>query len=148
MKARSSVLQPGDYVLVRHVGLHGKHKLAGRWEHKPYIVREQPNPDIHVYTVQEEGSRKKPRTLHRNLLLPFMGLPCLDRSESISDQPSGQDIQQDGSTVGVVDIRPEALLLPSSGDSELDADTDAHNKSGYEDSSDAEVFHLANMYHT
>ena len=91
LKARSSVLEPGDRVLVRNVGLCGKHKLADRWEHKPYIVREQPNPDIPVYIIQEDGSRKKPRTLHRNLLLPFMGLPCLDRSESSSDQPPGQD---------------------------------------------------------
>ena len=80
-----------------------------------------------------------------------MGVPCLDCSQSSSGQPSGQELQQDGSTVGVVDIRPTALLLPSSGDSEIDSDTDAHNKSGYEASSDAEVFHLAhlaNMYHT
>ena len=63
---------------------------------------------------------------------------CLDRSESSSDQPSGQEPQQDGSTVGVVDIRPAALLLPSSGDSELDSDIDAQNKSGYEASSDAD----------
>ena len=75
-----------------------------------------------------------------------MGLPCFDRSESSSDQPSGQEVQQDGSTIGAVGIKPAALLLASSGDSELDSDTDAH-KSGYGASSDAEVFHLANMYH-
>ena len=37
-----------------------------------------------------------------------------------------------------MDIRPAALLLPSSGDSELDSDIDAQNKFGYEASSDAE----------
>ena len=127
------------YLSVLNVGLCGKDKLADRWEHDPYIVREQPNPDISVYIVQEEGSRKKHRTLHRNLLLPIMGLPCLDHSESSSDQSSGrQELQQDGPTIGLVHITRAGLVLPSSGDSELDSDMDAHTKSGYEASSDAD----------
>ena len=89
LKAMSSVFEPGDRVLVRNIG-RDKHKIADGWEHKPYIVREQLNPDIHVYIEQEEGSRKKPRTLHGNLLLPFMGLPCLDYSDSSSGHPSGR----------------------------------------------------------
>ena len=64
-----------------------------------------------------------------------MGLPCLDYSESSSDQPSGQEPQKDGPTVGLVDITPVALVLPSSGDSELGFDIDAQNKSGFEASS-------------
>ena len=107
-------------------------------EHKPYIVREQPNPDIPVYIVQTEGSRKKLRTLHRNLLLPFMGLPCLDHSESSSDQSSGLEFKQDGTTISLVDIMSTTLVLPSSGDSELDSDMDAHTKSDYEASADAD----------
>ena len=51
LKTRGSVLEPGDCVLVRNVGIRGKHKLADRWEHKPYIVKEKPNPDIPVYVV-------------------------------------------------------------------------------------------------
>ena len=65
------MLQPGDRVLVRNVGLRGKNKLADRWEHKPYIVKAQPNPDIPVYEMQEDNTRsRKTRLLHRNLLLP------------------------------------------------------------------------------
>ena len=95
LKARSSVLQPGDRVLVRNVGLRGKNKLADRWEHKPYIVKAQPNPDIPVYEVQEDNTRsRKTRLLHRNLLLPFMGLPCSERQQTtVADQPSA-DIEQ------------------------------------------------------
>ena len=73
---RSSVLQSGDRVLVRNVGLKGKHKLADRWERNPYVIISQPNPDIPVYEVQLENSRsKKNKILHRNLLLPFSCLP-------------------------------------------------------------------------
>ena len=76
LKVRDSVLHPGDRVLVRNVGLRGKQKLADRWERQAYIVKCQPNPDIPVYEVQLENSRsRKARTLHRNLLLPFMFLP-------------------------------------------------------------------------
>ena len=64
-------------MLVRNVGLKGKQKLADRWERQPYIVRRQPNPGIPVYEVQLENSRsKKISTLHRNLLLPSMSIPC------------------------------------------------------------------------
>ena len=49
LNARSSVLHPGDRVLVRNVGLRGKQKLADRWESQPYVVCRQPNEDIPVY---------------------------------------------------------------------------------------------------
>ena len=70
-KARSSALAPGDRVLVRNISLRGKQKLTDKWD--PYIVVRQPNMDTPVYEVKREGTRfKKTRTLHRNLLLPFM----------------------------------------------------------------------------
>ena len=87
LKVRSTgALQPGDRVLVKNVGLRGKQKLADRWERQPYIILSQPNPDIPVYTVKLENSRsKKIRTLHRNLLLPFMGLPL--KHTHITEEP-------------------------------------------------------------
>jgi hypothetical protein len=108
-KARSSVLQPGDRVLVRNVSIRGKQKLADKWEHSPYIVVSQPLEDIPVYEVKKEGSRfKKTRTLHRNLLLPFM---------SISDVP-------------VEDKQMELDIVDDSGDLQTDVDvTDAEHVS-------------------
>ena len=73
---RNSVLEPGDRVLVKKVGIKGKHKLADIWESNPYIIQSQPMPDVPVYLVKKENSTSKPRTLHRNMLLPFKGLPC------------------------------------------------------------------------
>ena len=52
VKARSSVLRPGDPVLVKNAGVRGKCKLADRWEKDPYIVIDQPNDDIPVYKVR------------------------------------------------------------------------------------------------
>ena len=94
LKVRSTgALQPGDRVLVKNVGLRGKQKLADRWERQPYIILSQPSPDIPVFTVKLENSRsKKIRTLHRNLLLPFMGLP-LKHTHTTEEpcQPSSDD---------------------------------------------------------
>ena len=140
LKARSSVLEPGDRVLVRNVGIRGKHKLADRWEHKPFIVKDRPNPDIPVYVVQEEGSRKKPRILHRNLLLPFMGLPCLDKS-GVSSHSSVEEVQNEPvPTANTADNEPRVppLVLSSDEDSEICSEAEVHSLSGYEASSDAE----------
>ena len=76
MIARNAIPEPGDLILVRNVGIRGKNNFADRWEHEPYLVLKQPNEDIPVYRVQRTDTRsKKTRLLHRNLLLPFMGLP-------------------------------------------------------------------------
>lgn len=78
-KVRHSTLEPGDRVLVRNVGLRGKQKLADQWEHSPYIVKRQPIQDVPVFEVYKENAHcPKTRLLHRNMLLPFMGLPCQD----------------------------------------------------------------------
>lgn len=86
LKVRNSgALYPGDRVLVKNLSLRGKQKLADRWERQPYIILSQPNPDIPVYKVKPENSRsRRIRTLHRNLLLPFMGLP-VKRTRVIHD---------------------------------------------------------------
>ena len=76
-KVRHVKLEVGDRVLVEKKGHRGKHKLADLWEHCPYVVIGQPVSDIPVYEVVKENARNsKPRTLHRNMLLPFTGLPC------------------------------------------------------------------------
>ena len=94
LKVRSTgALQPGDRVLVKNVGLRGKQKLADRLERQPYIILSQPNPDIPVYTVKLENSRsKKTRTLHRNLLLPFMGLPL--KHTQITKEPRQPSLEE------------------------------------------------------
>ncbi len=74
-RVRGAVIRPGDRVLVRSVGLKGKHKIADKWLSEVYIVREQPNLEIPVYLVHRKDGRGKDRLLHRNLLLPISSLP-------------------------------------------------------------------------
>jgi transposase InsO family protein len=69
-KVRGSKIEIGDYVLVKNVGVRGKHKLADKWKQEIHLVTGQPNEDIPVYKVRPEtGTGEK--VLHRNLLLPL-----------------------------------------------------------------------------
>ena len=65
----------GDRVLIRTVGLQGKHKIADRWDGQPYKVLKQLIPDIPVFDVQKEDGTGRVKTLHRNELLPITSLP-------------------------------------------------------------------------
>jgi hypothetical protein len=78
---RNSKLEVGDRVLVRISAKTGKAKLSDKWERDPYIVIDIPNPEIPVYRVQKESGKGKVKTLHRNLLLPFMYI-----SDSLTDE--------------------------------------------------------------
>nr|XP_034334873.1 uncharacterized protein LOC117692026 [Crassostrea gigas] len=75
---RFEKLDIGDRVLVKMLVFSGKAKLSDKWERDPYVVVEQPVSNIPVYRVKNEVSGKI-RTLHRNLLLPFM---CITESSS------------------------------------------------------------------
>ena len=74
-KIRGHKLDKGDFVLVKNVGLKGKHKLADKWKSERYVVTDQPNRDIPVYKVATDGGVTK--VLHRNMLLPLT-LPVED----------------------------------------------------------------------
>ena len=67
----------GDRVLVRKVGIQGKHKLADQWDSKWYTVQSIPNPEIPVFKVRS-SSGKVTKTLHRNMLLLFTLIPESD----------------------------------------------------------------------
>ena len=50
---RSSILDIGDHVLIRKVGILGKHKLADRWDRDSYVVIGKPDINIPVYDIQK-----------------------------------------------------------------------------------------------
>lgn len=70
-KVKGATINIGDHVLVKILAHDGKHKLADKWEEDVYIISSKPNTDVPVYVVQKENGEGRPRTLHRNLLLPI-----------------------------------------------------------------------------
>ena len=57
-------------------------KLADKWQKQPYIVTSQPISNIPLYEVQRENGHSKPKLLRRNMLLPFVGIPCPKEEEN------------------------------------------------------------------
>ena len=74
-RLKDNTLEPGDKVLVRNVGVQGKHKSGDKWGKYPSIVVPQPNPEIPIFKVRPENGVGRERTLHRNLLFPCNFLP-------------------------------------------------------------------------
>lgn len=85
-KVTTSGLEIGNRVLVRNVRLHGRHKLADKWEANVYVVVKRAG-DLPVYTVRPENGEGPTRTLHRDLLLPCSFLPMPREEESPQSKP-------------------------------------------------------------
>ena len=146
-KVRGATLHPGDQVLVRQVGFQGKHKIADRWEEDVYVVTTQPNPSIPVFTIRQLEGKGRPRTLHRNMLLPVRSVPSpisaasphpsefqrVTRSQTREqlaavarhdnvDRTSESD--QSDTASHRPGLHPQSSVLPCRGDSSLDLDED------------------------
>uniref|UniRef100_A0A8C6LDR0 Gypsy retrotransposon integrase-like protein 1 n=1 Tax=Nothobranchius furzeri TaxID=105023 RepID=A0A8C6LDR0_NOTFU len=79
-KVRSSVLSPGDRVLVRNLTPRGgPGKLRNYWEDSIYTVVRQVGNDIPVYELRPESGKGRARILHRNHILPCDHLPLEGR---------------------------------------------------------------------
>lgn len=71
-KAKGTILQPDDRVLIRNVKERGgSGKLRSYWEDDIYKIIRQKSDEIPVYDVDiPESGEEKTRTLHRNMLFP------------------------------------------------------------------------------
>lgn len=67
---KEQVLDKGDRVLLRNLGVTGKHKLKCKWLPSPYIVMEK-LPNLPVYKIKPERGMGAEKTIHRNHLLPI-----------------------------------------------------------------------------
>ena len=110
---RSSVLQPGDRVLVRNLSERGgPGKLRSYWEKDIHVVVRRNSTESPVYEVKPEGTGTKRRTLHRNLLLPCDFLP-MD-----SQQIEGTPLQRQSNRKNPELVHPTADNSELSGDDE------------------------------
>ena len=86
------MLKVGDRVLLKNLGLKGKHKLQNRWSTTPHIVMEK-LPNLPVFRVQPEGARGRVKTMHREHLLPigqFVRVPEFETDDELPQTPKRQ----------------------------------------------------------
>jgi len=70
-RVRGAVPAIGDRVLLKNIGLKGKHKIANKWQQHVYLLVGQLDPQIPVYQIQREDGIGGVKTVHRNLILPL-----------------------------------------------------------------------------
>ncbi|XP_076830977.1 uncharacterized protein LOC143476602 [Brachyhypopomus gauderio] len=88
-KVRFQTVDIGDRVLLRNVGLKGKHKLESRWNSVPYVVVGR-LPNLPVYKVRPESGKGGVKTMHRDHLLPIsqsLRMPDVEGPEQLPVKP-------------------------------------------------------------
>ena len=97
-KLRSTVLDPGDRVLVRNLTPRGgTGKLRNHWKEAIDTVVRRVKEDLPIYEVQPEQGKGKIRILHRNLLLPCDHLPMNVPVHSWDKAKKTKNAQRDSS---------------------------------------------------
>lgn len=92
-KIRFSKLLPGDRVLIRNLGLQGKHKLADCWASNPYVVDSQ-MPNLPVFRLRPEDGNRPVKILHRNHILPLGQNVRLDLVPDADPTPGGRVLRK------------------------------------------------------
>lgn len=85
-KVKFTQLLPGDRVLIRNLGLQGKHKLADRWVSTPYVVESQMS-NLPVFRLKPEDGNGPIKILHRNHILPLGQKVCLNTDQDSDPVP-------------------------------------------------------------
>lgn len=80
-------LEVGDRVLLRNLGLRGKHKLESKWAPDPYIVVERMS-HVPVYRIKREDGKGGIKTIHRDHLLSIGDLVRVPTADAEPDLPA------------------------------------------------------------
>ncbi|KAL1258945.1 hypothetical protein QQF64_009522 [Cirrhinus molitorella] len=80
------VLEVGDRVLLKNLGLRGKHKLESKWAPDPYIVVERMS-HVPVYWIKREDGKGGIKTIHRDHLLSIGDLVRVPTADAVPDLP-------------------------------------------------------------
>ncbi|XP_033726747.1 uncharacterized protein LOC117316316 [Pecten maximus] len=87
-RVRGSSIVCDDIVLVKKLVHEGKHKLDNKWGDRVYVIEQQENTEIPLFTVRPETGTGRIRKLHRKLLLPVGELfSTVDESGDVDPDP-------------------------------------------------------------
>ncbi|KAL7824975.1 hypothetical protein SRHO_G00342600 [Serrasalmus rhombeus] len=122
---RFQALDRGDRVLLKNLGLKGKHKLQSRWNPVPYVVIGK-MPNLPVYQVKPEKGIGSVKTIHRDHLLPIgqlVRLPSTTDDEPVQTKIPGPKAHESGQpSTARTRTRKGKDLLYSTSDSESEED--------------------------
>ena len=80
-------LEPGDTVLVWVKAFGADHKIADKWEQKPYlVVAQRKNQPVYEVRLVEAPDGTPVQVLHRNMLFPIQSVEIAevaDKSNSV-----------------------------------------------------------------
>lgn len=120
-KVRSSVLQPGERVLIKNLTPRGgPGKLRDYWENTVHTVVKQMGSNLPIYEVRPERGKGRSRVLHRNLLmscdhLPFETQPEVAKNDKTKQgrmhKPASQPQESDEDSGDEYDLHYEPLQV-------------------------------------
>lgn len=93
-RVSNQALDRGDRVLIKNLGLKGKHKLETRWSSVPCVICEK-LPNLPVYRVKPETGQVRIKTLHRDKLLPIGQLVRWPQDRAETDLVKGKKRQKE-----------------------------------------------------
>lgn len=100
-------LDIGDRVLLRNLGLRGKHKLGGQWNPAPYVVVGK-MPNLPVFKVKREDGTPGTKTIHRDHPLPIGQHVRVPSTDQVEDPLLGLKPEQ--SLIGTVKEKQDPKL--------------------------------------
>ncbi len=138
-KIRFSQLLPGDRVLIRNLGLPGKHKLADRWAAKPYIVESQ-MPNLPVFRLTPEDGDGPIKILHRNHLLSLGQKARLEPVTDADPTPSRRTLKRRRRKCHINKSRTDSISHETPGEEsgKGGVESDSGDDKQYTDSDDEE----------
>lgn len=86
-------LDIGDRVLLRNLGLRGKHKLESKWSRAPFVVVGK-MPNLPLFKIKRGDGAPSTKTVHRDHLLPI-----------------GQHVRVPSTDFPLLDLKPEQSLV-------------------------------------
>ncbi|MEE6512365.1 hypothetical protein FKM82_019316 [Ascaphus truei] len=126
-KVKYQELRPWDALLLRNLGVPGKHKLADRWRDGVYEIESQ-MPGLPVYRIKDTEGREK--VWHRNHLLPIPQVGD-EEAEILATPLNGEsDLSEMGQETVNNETHSETPEDPMEGPSQRDYSTEGASPGG------------------
>lgn len=127
-KVHECVLNPGDRVFIRNLGLRGKHKLADRWSSVIYVVDKQLT-NLPVYQLTPEKGDVPKKVLHKDHILPVSSHMRVREEGKVT---TCGDVPKRNKLIGRKLKDSDGLGVQEMGAAEVGSESDSDSESEYD----------------